>query len=221
MRVRSSWTSLRRCCSASPKCRLYQPVQTQLLPLSTTTLVSHNAFIFLSLILQRLSLPDLHKQLPGIVIHVSNVDMNSPVPPSPSPGPRPLQLVDGNVQSPTDSSFPPTPVSGLSTPPPSARKFNPRRQSSISYYPSDHTPSWDLRSPTTAGPGPSSLRRSTSLNQKIPARLDLKGDRRSLPSSGVEVVEGPVTDRPPLTLTEKYVLPAHFCVYPIALRQPI
>ncbi|PIL27632.1 hypothetical protein GSI_10784 [Ganoderma sinense ZZ0214-1] len=130
--------------------------------------------------------------------------MSSPVPPSPSPGPRPLQLVDGNVQSPTDSSFPPTPVSGLSTPPPSARKFNARRQSSISYYPSDHTPSWDLRSPTTAGPGPSSLRRSTSLNQKIPARLDLKGDRRSLPQSGVEAVEGPLTDRPPLTLTEKH-----------------
>ncbi|KAM5531404.1 hypothetical protein V8D89_014928 [Ganoderma adspersum] len=130
--------------------------------------------------------------------------MNPPVPPSPSPAPRPLQLVDGNVQSPTDSSFPPTPVSGLSTPPPSACKFNPRRQSSISYYPSDHTPSWDLRSPTTAGPGPSSLRRSTSLNQKIPARLDLKGDRRSLPPSEVEAVEGPVTERPPLTLTEKH-----------------
>ncbi len=143
--------------------------------------------------------------------------MNSPVPPSPSPLPRPLQLVDGNLQSPADSSCPPTPLSGLSTPPPSARKVNPRRQSSISYYPSDHTPSWDLRSPTTAGPGPSSLRRSTSLNQKIPARLDLKGHRRSLPPSEVEAVEGPLTDRPPLTLTEKYVLPTNFCVYPIAL----
>ncbi|KAI1798080.1 hypothetical protein LXA43DRAFT_978632 [Ganoderma leucocontextum] len=126
--------------------------------------------------------------------------MNSPVPPSP----RPLQLVDGNLQSPADSSFPPTPVSELSTPPPSARNFNRRGQSSISYYPSDHTPSWDLRSPTAAGAGPSSLRRSTSLNQKIPARLDLKGHRRSLPTSGVEEIASPLTDRPPLTLTEKH-----------------
>ncbi len=132
---------------------------------------------------------------------IPNVDMSSPVPPSPSvSGPRPLQLVDGNLQlSPAVSPCPSPTVSGLSTPPPSAHKYNPRRQSSISYYPSDHTPSWELRSPTT--PGPSSLRRSTSLNQKAPARLTLKGDRRSLPVHDV-VVEA---ERPPLTLTEKYV----------------
>ncbi|RDX54646.1 hypothetical protein OH76DRAFT_1341188 [Lentinus brumalis] len=126
--------------------------------------------------------------------------MSSPVPPSPSvSGPRPLQLVDGNLQlSPAVSPCPSPTVSGLSTPPPSAHKYNPRRQSSISYYPSDHTPSWELRSPTT--PGPSSLRRSTSLNQKAPARLTLKGDRRSLPVHDV-VVEA---ERPPLTLTEKH-----------------
>ncbi|KAI0765386.1 hypothetical protein C8Q74DRAFT_1205062 [Fomes fomentarius] len=124
--------------------------------------------------------------------------MSSPVPPSPSlSAPRPLQLVDGNIQSPALSSCPSPTASGLSTPPPSAHTFNPRRQSSISYYPSDHTPTWDIRSPTTAGP--SSLRRSASLNQNAPARLVLKGDRRSLPTSDV-VVE----DRPPLTLTEKH-----------------
>ena len=126
--------------------------------------------------------------------------MSSPVPPSPSvSGPRPLQLVDGNSQSSGNQSCPSPTVSGLSTPPPSASKFNARRQSSISYYPSDHTPSWDLRSPTTAGP--STLRRSTSLNQKAPARLNLKGNRRSLPAHDVEVE----AERPPLTLTEKYV----------------
>lgn len=150
----------------------------------------------------------VHRQHLEPPSYVSHAGMNSPVPPSPSPGPRSLQLVDGNVQSPTGSSVPQTPTSGLSTPPPSARKFNPRRQSSISYYPSDHTPSWDVRSPTTTGPGPSSLRRSASLNQKIPATLDLKGDRRSLPTAEVEAVESPLTDRPPLTLTEKYVYPA-------------
>ncbi|KAI0711312.1 hypothetical protein C8Q76DRAFT_694270 [Earliella scabrosa] len=129
--------------------------------------------------------------------------MSSPAPP-PSPSlaaPRPLQLVDGNVHSPVLSACPSPTVSGLSTPPPSAHKFNPRRQSSISYFPSDHTPSWDVRSPTTAGP--SSLRRSTSLNQKAPERLNLKGDRRSLPTSDV-VVESPQAERPPLTLTEKH-----------------
>ncbi|RPD65648.1 hypothetical protein L226DRAFT_501372 [Lentinus tigrinus ALCF2SS1-7] len=125
--------------------------------------------------------------------------MSSSVPPSPSvSGPRPLQLVDGNLQSPAISSCPSPTVSGLSTPPPSASKFNPRRQSSISYYPSDHTPSWELRSPTTAGP--STLKRSTSLNQKAPARLNLKRDRRSLPAQDVVVEE----ERPPLTLTEKH-----------------
>ncbi|TBU23647.1 hypothetical protein BD311DRAFT_67953 [Dichomitus squalens] len=133
--------------------------------------------------------------------------MSSPVPPSPSvsiPGPRPLQLVDGNLQAPAESPCPSPAVSGLSTPPPSARKFNSRRQSSITYYPSDHTPNWEVRSPTATAPGPSSLRRTASLSQNVPARLNLKRDRRSLPVAEVEAVGNPLTERPPLTLTEKH-----------------
>ncbi|KAI0360550.1 hypothetical protein OH77DRAFT_1393248 [Trametes cingulata] len=128
--------------------------------------------------------------------------MSSPAPASPSvsAAPRPLQLVDGNLHSPSISSCPSPTASGLSTPPPSAHKFNPRRQSSIAYYPSDHTPTWDLRSPTAASG--SSLKRSTSLNQGRPERLKLKGDRRSLPAS--DVLASPIPERPPLTLTEKH-----------------
>ncbi|KAH9896988.1 hypothetical protein C8Q73DRAFT_757575 [Cubamyces lactineus] len=131
--------------------------------------------------------------------------MNSPAPASPSisTAPRPLQLVDGNLQSPTLSSCPSPTASGLSTPPPSARKFNPRRQSSIAYFPSDHTPTWDIRSPTTAsGSSGASLKRSTSLNQGPSERLALKRDRRSLPVA--DVLASPQVERPPLTLTEKH-----------------
>ncbi|KAI0659277.1 hypothetical protein C8Q70DRAFT_915597 [Cubamyces menziesii] len=131
--------------------------------------------------------------------------MNSPAPASPSISiaPRPLQLVDGNLQSPSVSSCPSPTASGLSTPPPSARKFNPRRQSSIAYFPSDHTPTWDIRSPTTAsGSSGASLKRSTSLNQGPSERLALKRDRRSLPVT--DVLASPQAERPPLTLTEKH-----------------
>ena len=134
----------------------------------------------------------------------------TPVPPSPSlAGPRPLRLVDGNVHSPAVSSCPSPTLSGLSTPPPSARKFHSHRQSSISYYPSDHSPSWDIRSPTTSS-RPSSLRRSTSLSNKTPARLDLKGDRRSLPLSEEP---SPQPERSQLTLTEKCVLSTHHTTF--------
>ncbi|EIW55451.1 uncharacterized protein TRAVEDRAFT_171116 [Trametes versicolor FP-101664 SS1] len=123
----------------------------------------------------------------------------APDSPSVSAGPRPLQLVDGNVQSSTLPSCPSPTTSGLSTPPPSARKFHPRRQSSITYYPSDHTPSWDLRSPTT--PSGSFLKRSSSFNQGSSDKLALKRNRRSLPAS--DVLAGAQAERP-LTLTEKH-----------------
>ncbi|KAI0777297.1 hypothetical protein BD413DRAFT_490384 [Trametes elegans] len=134
--------------------------------------------------------------------------MSSPTPASPSvsAGPRPLQLVDGNAQ-PSCSSCPSPTASGLSTPPPSARKYNPRRQSSIAYYPSNHSPTWDLRSPTTPSSG-SSLKRSTSLNHSPSERPSLKRDRRSLPATNV--LEGAQTERPPLTLTEKHADLLHF-----------
>ncbi|KAI0674438.1 hypothetical protein C8Q78DRAFT_967407 [Trametes maxima] len=134
--------------------------------------------------------------------------MSSPAPASPSvsAAPRPLTLVDGNLQ-PSASPCPSPTASGLSTPPPSANKFNgrnPRRQSSIAYYPSDHTPTWDLRSPTTASG--SSLKRHSSVNTKPPelARLSIKRDRRSLPASGVLASPSPQAERTPLTLTEKH-----------------
>ncbi|KAI0827074.1 hypothetical protein BC628DRAFT_1370695 [Trametes gibbosa] len=125
--------------------------------------------------------------------------MSAPTPPSPSVfvAPRALQLVDGNAQP---SSCPSPTTSGLSTPPPSGRKFNPRRQSSIAYYPSDHTPTWDLRSPTAASG--SSLKRSTSLNQGPSDKLSQKRDRRSLPAS--DVLADVQAERAPLTLTEKH-----------------
>ena len=161
-------------------------------PLSATTCIGSVCYV---------TPPYTARNAPRHIHYAPNVNMSLAVPSSPSPaGPRPLQLVDGNLQSPAVSSCPSPTPSGLSTPPPSAHKFHPRRQSSISYYPSDHSPSWDIRSPTTAS-RPSSLRRSTSLNQRAPARLDLKGDRRSLPLS--EVVDSPQAERPPLTLTEK------------------
>ncbi|KAH9941238.1 uncharacterized protein BXZ73DRAFT_42131 [Epithele typhae] len=135
--------------------------------------------------------------------------MNASVQPPPSPslaGPRPLQLVDGNVLSILSAPSSPSPLSpGLSTPPPSARKFHPsRRQSSISYFPSDHTPSWDLRSPTSATSRPSSLKRSTSLNHKLPGPLDLQGNKRSSLPLTDPLGSPQVEQRPPLTLTEKH-----------------
>ncbi|EED79758.1 predicted protein [Postia placenta Mad-698-R] len=118
-------------------------------------------------------------------------------------GPRPLQLVDGNVPasaSPSTSSCPSPTISGLSTPPPTARSIKAsRRQSSISYFPSDNAPTWDLRSPTiVAAP---SLKRSLSLGPKANGTPGGKGDRRSL---GSVDVQSPKADRGPLTLTEKH-----------------
>ncbi|KAH9852514.1 hypothetical protein C2E23DRAFT_825900 [Lenzites betulinus] len=127
-----------------------------------------------------------------------DVLMSTPTPsPSVFVAPRPLQLVDGNVQA---SPCPSPTTSGLSTPPPSARKFNSRRQSSIAYYPSDHTPTWDLRSPTAASG--SSLKRSNSLNQGPSDRLAQRRERRSLPVS--DVLADAQAERAPLTLTEKH-----------------
>ena len=127
-----------------------------------------------------------------------------------SSGPRPLQLVDGNAQpggpgSPSTSSCPSPTVSGLSTPPPTARSHKKsRRQSSISYFPSDNAPTWSLRSPTaTTMP---SLKRSTSVGHgaKSPP-ASTAGDRRSLGSPAE--LQSPHVDRGPLTLTEKCVDP--------------
>ncbi|KAI8985027.1 hypothetical protein BD414DRAFT_490079 [Trametes punicea] len=135
-------------------------------------------------------------------LHTPNVAMSSPASPSLPIAPRPLQLVDGNLQSPTISTCPSPTASGLSTPPPSAHNVHPRRQSSIAYFPSDHSPTWDLRSPTTASGSGSSLKRSTSLNRHPSERHGLKGDRRSLPAS--DVLASAQAERPPLTLTEKH-----------------
>ncbi|CCM02506.1 uncharacterized protein FIBRA_04608 [Fibroporia radiculosa] len=121
-----------------------------------------------------------------------------------SSGPRPLQLVDGNVQpaavgTPSTSSCPSPTISGLSTPPPTSRNFKSRRQSSISYYPSNNAPTWDSRSQTSAAALPS-LTRSLSLGHKAhnPAA---KGDRRSVGSADLQ---SPRVERAPLTLTEKH-----------------
>lgn len=140
---------------------------------------------------------------------------------SPASVPRPLQLVDGNVPStPTSSTssvLSPThtayPLSvGLPTPPVTSRRpasANPRRQSSISYFPSDHV---SVRSPTS--PSFSSFRpsikRSNSLGLKsgdtFAPLLREKGDRRSLGSENGRLgPPSPLTERAPLTLTEKCV----------------
>lgn len=149
--------------------------------------------------------------------------------------PRPLQLVDGNVPSPRLSSSStvdspsrthyPTPLSptgtcaSVSKPTSSKRpaSANPRRQSSISYYSSDHTRVLDLRSPTSpssftfATSTSPTVRRSNSLGVKsgrtASDALRTKGDRRSL-GLGLENLSGEaVVERPPLTLTEKCVFP--------------
>ena len=138
-----------------------------------------------------------------------------------SSGPRPLQLVDGNALpggSPSTSSCPSPTVSGLSTPPPTARSVKKsRRQSSISYFPSDTAPTWSLRSPTaTAMP---SLKRSTSVGHgaKSPPASS-PGDRRSLGSPAE--LQLPRTDRGPLTLTERCVDPLFTSVRAELTRTP-
>lgn len=140
-------------------------------------------------------------------------------------GPRPLQLLDSNIpsvlNSPVSASALTSPRSsalGLSTPPPSARTFkqaNTRRQSSISYFPSDYVRPPGVRSPTTpsspfGGPSP---RRTASVgvweDDVASALTRVKRDRRSLGSLPVErreslaSVAGSGVDHGPLTLTEK------------------
>ena len=127
-----------------------------------------------------------------------------------SSGPRPLRLVDGNAQpggpgSPSTSSCPSPTVSGLSTPPPTARSCKKsRRQSSISYFPGDNAPTWSLRSPTaTTTP---SLKRSTSVGHSSRSPpSSTTGDRRSIGSPAE--LQSPHADRGPLTLTAKCVDP--------------
>ncbi|TCD61815.1 hypothetical protein EIP91_007860 [Steccherinum ochraceum] len=139
---------------------------------------------------------------------------------SPTSLPRPLQLLDGNVPStptssassvlsPTRTSYPLSPA--LPTPPATGRRpasANPRRQSSISYFPSDHV---SIRSPTS----PSfstfrpSVKRSNSLGFKGgdigPLLLREKGDRRSLGLENSRTApSSPLVDRGPMTLTEKH-----------------
>ncbi|CAL1709037.1 unnamed protein product [Somion occarium] len=134
--------------------------------------------------------------------------------------PRPLQLVDGNVPSPRLTSPPaidsprgscPTPLSPAASTPTSSRRpasQNPRRQSSISYFPSDHTRVLDLRSPSSSSSFSftATVRRSNSLGVKRGESVNsvsrVRGDRRSL---GLENLNGGTTvERPPLTLTEKH-----------------
>ncbi|KAI0790333.1 hypothetical protein C8Q75DRAFT_806268 [Abortiporus biennis] len=144
-----------------------------------------------------------------------------------APVPRPLQLVvDGNTSSPQLSS----PMSSSSSssrqhhsaplfPPPSAKRLmsaNPRRQSSISYYSSDHTrPTVDSRppsSPSVSAYRPTS-RRTNSMYIKAGepfSPVTKKGNRRSLgfETSGGNISSplspGPSVDHGPLTLTEKH-----------------
>ncbi|KII91127.1 hypothetical protein PLICRDRAFT_495976 [Plicaturopsis crispa FD-325 SS-3] len=119
-------------------------------------------------------------------------------------GPRPLHLVDGNVpahlHSPGPFSAPlaasPRPFSYSQSPEPSSstRKFNSRRQSSISYFPrdSDRNSASSPRSPPAAGRLPST-------------RSSPKGDRNSTGS-----VESRDSERPPVTLAEKHADLLHF-----------
>ncbi|KAH8097024.1 hypothetical protein BXZ70DRAFT_895280 [Cristinia sonorae] len=140
---------------------------------------------------------------------------------SPTTLPRALQLVDGNVPStpcsstssavlsPTRTVYPQS--AGLPTPPPSSRRpasANPRRQSSISYFPSDHV---SIRSPTS--PSFSTFRPSVKRSNSLGIRtaegfaplLREKGDRRSLGSENGRMAPlSPSAERGPLTLTEKH-----------------
>ncbi|KAF7792436.1 hypothetical protein EIP86_003473 [Pleurotus ostreatoroseus] len=133
----------------------------------------------------------------------------SPVVASPTSAPRPLQLLDSNL--PSSAVSPTSRGLGLSTPPPSARAFkpaNPRRQSSISYFPSDHVPSHEARLPAK---GQAMSRRTQSMyvwgDEQAGAVSKVKGDRRSmgeLSGSREPLSPRPVVDHGPLTLTEKH-----------------
>lgn len=137
---------------------------------------------------------------------------------SPTSLPRPLQLVDGNVPStPSSSVLSPTrtayPLSaGLPTPPATSRRpASTRRQSSISYFPSNHVSVRSPTSPSFSNFRPS-MKRSNSLGLKAsesfaPLKLKEKGDRRSLGSENGRngnPPASPLAERGPLTLTEKH-----------------
>ncbi|KIP09921.1 hypothetical protein PHLGIDRAFT_288456 [Phlebiopsis gigantea 11061_1 CR5-6] len=139
---------------------------------------------------------------------------NSPAVTSPTVGPRPLQLLDSSVAAgPASPILSPRTSSslGLSTPPPSARSFkapNPRRQSSISYFSSDHV---DLRSPMVSSRDKAAAKRTNSMGIWTVEGLNAgrgKGDRRSLGSLTKDATPpmspGPAVDHGPLTLTEKH-----------------
>lgn len=160
-------------------------------------------------------LHDLHEMSTGTV----TAPPASPSLTSPT-GPRPLQLLDSNIPSALNSpvsalTSPHSSALGLSTPPPSARTFkqgNPRRQSSISYFPSDYVRSPSVRSPTTPSspfskPSP---RRTASVgvwdDDVAGAFSTIKRDRRSMGAligSRENPPSSPVVDHGPLTLTEK------------------
>lgn len=138
-----------------------------------------------------------------------SIPLASPVV-SPTSAHRPLQLVDSVTTSPTSICSPRGSLNGLglSTPPPSARAFtpsNPRRQSSISYFPSDHVAPHDTRLPAKGTPNP---RRTQSMGiwagDNSIGISKVKGDRRSL-TSLEPASPRPQVDHGPLTLTEKCV----------------
>lgn len=136
---------------------------------------------------------------------------------SPTILPRPLQLIDGSVPStpvtsgssilsPTRSTY--SSPAGLPTPPTTTRRpasANPRRQSSISYFPSDHV---SIRSPTSSAFSSfrPSVKRSNSLGIRA-GEILLSREARDRRSLGSET--SPVGDKAPLTLTEKYVAYKH------------
>ncbi|KAI0089517.1 hypothetical protein BDY19DRAFT_108361 [Irpex rosettiformis] len=141
-------------------------------------------------------------------------------------GQRPLQLLDSNIpsvlNSPVSASALTSPRSsalGLSTPPPSARTFqqgNPRRQSSISYFPSDYVRPPGVRSPTApSSPFSRPLPRRTASvgfwdDDVAGAFATIKRDRRSMGAltTGSREIAASVfsiaVDHGPLTLTEKH-----------------
>lgn len=152
---------------------------------------------------------------------MNSTTVSTPAPASgcspPAAAPRPLQLIDGNppslASSPTSASSPRTHAQafvglGLSTPPPSARAFKPpnRRQSSISYFPSDHVSLFEGRAQTKG----KASRRTYSVGvwgDEVTAISRVKRDRRSLGNQSVTVsaVKEQVADHGALTLTEKCV----------------
>ncbi|KDQ60273.1 hypothetical protein JAAARDRAFT_205256 [Jaapia argillacea MUCL 33604] len=125
--------------------------------------------------------------------------------PSPSPGPTPF--------SPTSSLLFSPPVSPPAVGGTGPRKTS-RRQSSISYFSSNHDrefpPTTPLRNGHAHAPSGSSLTRSTSLGVKSGATVSgvLKVEARR---ASTDLVDSPTPgDRGPLTLTEKHADLLHF-----------